>query len=175
MAVAVGAHTDHQAHPAHLDNMGSQVLKASQALPAILPKTATPDQSDPLAPEDTTEIQANKAHRENQAMVQKQARGVTLVIQEPGDNQEDLVPTPKKDIQAAMELLAHLVPLALTVHQAHQDQKAYQEDPVNVVNLAKMLNTVLARVVPGLRRPKPKPRLRPRPRPKLRHKAPRLR
>jgi len=176
MAAAVGVLMDHQAHLVHLDPLAILETKAFQAEQVNLPKKAILEELDHQAREEPTELTANQAQQAKLDDTPKLVREAKLVTQVPKDHQAHLATTPKKDILVEMAILVHQVPLALTATQADLVRKVNQEDLVNAVSQARMLSTVLARVVLGLRRLKPKLRLRlrPRPRPKPRRKLDQL-
>jgi len=157
---------DHQAHLVHLEPLAILETKAFQAEQVNLAKKATLEELDHQAREEPTELTANQVQQANMDDPPKLVKEAKLVIQVPKDHQAHLATMLRKDILVEMAILVHKVLLALTAHQARLVRKVNQEDPVNEVNQARMLNTVLARDVPGLRRLKPKLRLRPRPRPR---------
>jgi len=171
MADAVGVHSEHPVQPAHQAHPVHRVPKALQAVQEAQAEMAVAVHQVQLVLQAMLVHQVDKVPLVRLVKEQLAVNEVIPVPLVPLALQVDPAPTPKKEAPAETEDPVQLVHPALLVPK---DQAMAEKDPmahpVHVVNPAKMLNIVHARIAARPKPPKPKPRRKPRPRPKPKHK-----
>jgi len=171
MADAVGAHSEHPVQPAHQAHPVHRVPKALLAVQEAQAETAVAVHQVQLVPQAMLVHQVDKVQLVRLVKELLAVKKATLVPPVLLALQVDPAATPKKEAPVETEdpvQLAH--PVLLVPKDQAMAEKDPMAHPVRVVNQAKMLNIVHARIAAKPKPPKPKPRRKPRPRPKPKHK-----